>query len=154
MKLTSRAVYPVPAKRAYTKLADFDGLEALAGAYGAEITGRTQGDDQGLGRGWDLVIAFKGVRRSVKAKVTEVSPPERFVISADSEGILLNVTVTVSPQGDGGSEVLFEADVSARGLAGRLLLQPLKLAQGTLDTKFNSRVTGFTQKRLGKAPQS
>lgn len=151
MILQSQMTYAVRPRRLYNVLADFDGLEQLARDYGAEITPKDAGADDGAGRSWRVKFGYKGVTRDVVATVSDVTPHEGYLITAESDGIQVELQLRVVPQGDAEAAAHFTATLSARGLAARLMMQPLRLAHGRVEDKFHTRLVAFTRARLTQA---
>lgn len=153
MILRSEATYSARARRLYKVLSDFEGLEALVRQYGADITHRVPGDPNGLGREWILSLGYKGVTRRVTAKVAELSPISGYLITAESDGVFVDLRLKITPLGDKETQVTYSAKFTGQGLGARFLLQSLRLAHASLQDKFDRRVVAFTRARLADARQ-
>lgn len=151
MILHSEMTYPVRASRLHAVLADFDGLERLARQNTIEITRTAEGDAAGQGRVWQIRALYKGVSRALEARVAQVTPPEGFNITATTEGLHLALRLQVSASDDVAATAHFTATLTPRGLGGRLLVQPLRLAHRRVEEKFHTRLVAFTRARLKQA---
>lgn len=148
MILTSVMDYKAAPRRLYKVLTDFDALEQLAIQNGVEITNRTPGGPDGVGRGCRMIVQIRGVSRNVSAHVAALTPHSGMRVAADSDGLLLDLQVDITRRPEGGARVTSIATLSARGLTARILMKSLGLAHGALETKFHDRIVAFTRSRL------
>lgn len=153
MILTSVMEYAASPRRLYSVLSDFEALEQIARQYGAAITTQSPGDAQGQGRIWQMQITARGMSRKVTARVANVVPPGSFQVIGESDGVMADLRVSIAPGVEKASRATFTATLSARGLGAKLLLQPLRLAHGSLEAKFHDRVVSLTRARLKAARQ-
>ncbi len=151
MKLHSRETYPVPAERAFAALTDFEALTGVLKGHGVQVAEFAPGWPDGTETRWQLGIGVKGMHRSVKMHVSEVRTGEGMTLSYESDGIFGDVIADIAPVDAQSCVIAYTIGIEARGIAAKLMLQPLRVAQGTMEQKLHGRVVNFTRSRLGLA---
>jgi len=75
------------------------------------------------GSTYRLVVGALGRRVRLEYRIEEIDPPRRVVLRAENSAIRSTDVIEVSPMPEGGTEVSYEATLTAKGAA--LLLTPL-----------------------------
>ena len=70
-----------------------------------------------------LVVGALGRRLPLEYRIEEIDPPRRVVLRGENSAIRSTDVIEVSPMPEGGTEVSYEATLTAKGAA--LLLTPL-----------------------------
>jgi uncharacterized protein YndB with AHSA1/START domain len=104
---------PAPPEKVFPYLVDFRNAEEWDS--GTESCQRVSGDG-GVGTVYRNVSSFAGNTVELDYTVEEVAEPT-FVIVGRNDTTTSHDTITVSPTGDGGSEVVYRADFTFSGLA-------------------------------------
>ncbi|WP_108263667.1 SRPBCC family protein [Mangrovicoccus ximenensis] len=149
MKLNSRETYPVPAGQAFAALTDFEALTGVLQAHGVQVAEFAPGWPDGTETRWRLGVGVKGMHRSVKLHVAEIRRDEGMTLAYESDGVSGEVRVDIEPVDAQSCVIAYRIGVEARGIAARLMLQPLRVAQGAMEQKLHGRVVKFTRARLG-----
>lgn len=137
MKFSTREDTDQPAEKLFEALSDFSTLERLLLRRGAMVR-RIDGKDA-----WQIGFDWRGKARHLNVTLNENVPPERLAFTGQSDQFDLYLQLTVVPLTPSKSRLIFELDVTPRGMKARLLLQTAKLTKHQLDRKFSQRVAEF-----------
>ncbi|MBE3637224.1 hypothetical protein [Mangrovicoccus algicola] len=151
MNLRSQETYPVPAAAAHAALADPEGLTRILRSQGVQVNEVTPGWPDGTDTIWKLGVGVKGIHRNVTLRVTQIRPDRGMVLAYESDGIHGEVVIDIAAAGPESCTIAYDIAIAARGIAGRLMLQPLRVAQHRVEQKLHGRITAFTRSRLGLA---
>ncbi|WP_138468238.1 SRPBCC family protein [Poseidonocella sp. HB161398] len=149
MKLHSRETYPVPAARAFAVMTDMEAFTGILRAHGVEVAEFKPGWPDGSETRWKLGVGVKGIHRTVHLHVSQVRPGEGLTKAYESDGIHGELRIDIVPAGPESCVIGYEISVEARGLAARLMLQPLRVAHKAMEQKLHGRLVAFTRSRLG-----
>ena len=139
MRFTAEERIAAPAEWVFARLSDMRALERAARRRGAQVT-RTAGAAMAPGTSWRAGFEFRGARREADVSVTEVRPPREIRLAGDGGGLKGDGTVAVEPDGAEACRLRVAVELSGSGLAGRALLQSLRLVRGRLEERFERRV--------------
>ncbi|WP_172328516.1 SRPBCC family protein [Mangrovicoccus sp. HB161399] len=149
MRLHSRETYEVPAGQAFAALTDYEALTGILKGHGVQVAEFAPGWPDGTETRWRLGVGVKGMHRDVKLHVSEVRRGEGLTLAYESDGIFGDVRIDIEAEGPESCAIAYGIGVEARGIAAKLMLQPLRMAQGTMEQKLHGRVVNFTRSRLG-----
>ena len=138
MKFSTRADVDAPAEAAFAAFSDFPQYVRLAEKRAASVETRPA-----RVFGWRARFAWTGARREVTGDVTRFDPPTGFTAEMTAGGLEGTVDVEVTPLDEARSRVRVAMEWRPRTMAGRILLQSLKLVKGRLDERFAARVADF-----------
>jgi hypothetical protein len=93
--------------------------------------------------GWRARFDWNGARRDLGGDVTRFDPPNGFAAEMTAGGLDGTVEVEVTSVDPARSRVRVAMEWRPRTMAGRILLQSLKLVKGRLDERFAARVAAF-----------
>ena len=148
MRFEAEERIAAPAEWVFARLSDAHAVEGAARRRGAQVT-RTAGAGMAPGASWRAGFEFRGARREADVTVTGIEPPREIRLAGDGGGLKGDGAVAVEPDGAEACRLRVAVDLSGSGLAGRALLQSLKLVRGRLDERFGRRVAEIAE-RLGK----
>ncbi len=145
MKISTRQEVDRPAAEVFAALSDYAYFEEILRARGVEIARVRDGDADGLGTAWEAGTTIRGHAISVRTEVTEFARNERIVSETRGGGLEATAEFAVESTGPGRSRLRIGIEVRPVSLAGRMLLQPLKLAKATISERLDRRVAEFAR---------
>ncbi|MGR3435690.1 MAG: SRPBCC family protein [Shimia sp.] len=145
MHLSTRQEVAAPPARVFAAASDFAAFEARARARNAEVARVDDLPEPGIGATWDLAFAYRGKTRVARARVVEWRPGAGYRLVAETGGIEVGIDVSCEALGPGRTCLVVQAELAARTLSGRLLVQSLKLAKGNVDRRFAKAVRQFAR---------
>lgn len=141
-------------RRAWAEVTNFSGFEKLIRDRGGAVTRSETPDPPGLGTTWEGRFTYSGKPRDVTAEVTRFEPPHHLHIALTSAGLSGQTRVELTDLGQRRTRISVHLTLEARTLKARIFLQPLKLAQSTLEARFAKAVARLTRamekRRKGK----
>jgi carbon monoxide dehydrogenase subunit G len=146
MDLTTREEIAAPRAAVWNKLTDFAAFENLARKR--KIPVERLGTD--ARPEWQTRVAFRGVERDVTLHVADMRAPELLELSGRGGGMGAVITATLTALGPDRTALDLKVTVRGTNLAGRALVQGLRLGQGALQDRFGARVKKMVQD-IGRA---
>lgn len=105
-------------EQAFEAVADFSNAEAWdPGVVSAERVREGAGDPSGVGARYRLTVTFRGHRSEMTYVTTEYVPSRRVVLEGEGPRITAKDTIEFESTADGGTRIVYEADLRLRGLA-------------------------------------
>jgi carbon monoxide dehydrogenase subunit G len=154
MELAATEEIFLPRARAWIALSDFAAFEALLAERDVGLSRVAEGDSSGLGTRWHGAATIESVRWPFAAEVTEIQAPSALRLEMASGGIEGALAVELHEAGAERSRADVRLALGARGVRARLVLQPLKLAQGRLEARFGRAVASFARRLEARAASS
>lgn len=145
MNLTFQEVIAAPRAAAFGGLTDFDALIAAFMPSGAQVTRLDGPGPVCVGSAWRAVVALHGLERVLTARLDSLLPQEGFSICGELEDLRADLDVALCPAGDGRTRAIVDLNLSPRGVAGRLLIQPLRLVRGQITEKLAMRLARYAR---------
>ncbi|MBV0913217.1 SRPBCC family protein [Anianabacter salinae] len=145
MKFSVREDVDAPIADVFAMATDFDRFERQAMRRGIEVRRTDAAGMPGLGSEWLLLAKFRGKDRKIKARIEEFDRPNGLRILSGSGGIDGAIDAEFLPLSPRRTRVSFAVDLTASTLSGRLLLQSLKFARGTIQRRLEARIASFKQ---------
>jgi hypothetical protein len=143
MQFTGREDIEAGIDAVFAEITDFRRFERGAMRRGADVQ-RTDGLARpGVGMSWQARFRLRGRTRDIALHVTAFDPPSGLVIAAGAttaEAIMRVDLVALSPAR---TRLNVDLEITPRNLAGRLLIQSVKLAKGNLSKRFRLRVAEY-----------
>ncbi|MDE4132586.1 SRPBCC family protein [Phaeobacter sp. QD34_3] len=154
MDFTSKQDIDAPIAEVFEVLSDFDSFERSAFRRGVEVQrlGDTATPQSGLS--WDATFTFRGKKRDLRIVLKSFEPVTGMVFSGESGAIQGASKIELMALSPSRTRMSITLDLSAKTLSGRLLLQSLKLARGSIDKKFKARAADFARMAEDRISQS
>jgi hypothetical protein len=138
MKFSTRVDVAAPADRAFAAFADFPRYVRLAEKRGARV--ETLPAETFA---WRARFDWNGKARELDGRVTRLDPPRALSAHMTAGGVAGTLEIEVTALDDARSRVRVAMEWHPVTMAGRILLQSLKLVKGRLDDRFAARVADF-----------
>lgn len=145
MKFSTREDIEATQQEVFEAVSNFQGFERMIMRRGAEVVRLDTQVDKSVGMCWDVSFKFRGRERNARATLMQYNPPEGFLITSESGGIDAEIEVKVLQLSPKRTRMMVSMDMKPKSLSARLLIQSLKLAKGSLNSKFKTRVADFAQ---------
>ncbi len=145
MNFTTREDVEAPIAFVWQQATDFTAFERQGLRRGADVKRTDRLGKVGVGSGWDVTFTFRGKERDLTSNVTAFDPPNTYTVDIASAGIKGTCLVDLLPLSRSRTRLTVTVDLSATSLAARLMLQSLKLAKGSLNSRFAGRVTAMAE---------
>lgn len=145
MKFSTRQDIEAPAAFVFDRITDFQGMERQAMRRGIQVARRREEQPRGLGAAWTLKVPFRGKMRDLEAEISDFDTPNSLGANAVSGGLLMLLTVDLVPLSPQRTRLTFGYDVRPKTLSARILVQSVKFAKGTLQKRFEKRITGYCE---------
>jgi carbon monoxide dehydrogenase subunit G len=124
-----------PPEEAFDAVADFSSAAGWdPGVVSAERVQEGQDEPSGVGARYRLTVSFRGNRSEMTYVTTEYVRPTRVVLEGDGPRLTARDTIGFEATGDGGTRILYEADLRLKGLA-KLAAPALNGAFGEMGRK-------------------
>ncbi len=149
LAFSARHDAPVPADAAFARLCDPAAFEAAVRSAGVQITRLPPQAPLAVGLRWQALAGYRGVTRQLQARVSVLDPGHRIVLLLESREASANLRLQVQAGPDDGCTLLLDLRITPRGLAGRLAVQPLRLAQARLQTRLAQGLARYADTVLG-----
>ncbi|WP_432254969.1 SRPBCC family protein [Limimaricola sp. AA108-03] len=144
MELSSQQRVAAPRDFVFAQASDFTAFERQALRRGIEVESR--GGPEALGRGWSASVPVMGREREIAAEIVGYAAPEDYTVRGESSGVEILVRVETLPEEElGHSRLGLSVTLAPRSMPGRLVLQSLKLARGSLETRLAGRLEGYAR---------
>jgi uncharacterized membrane protein len=145
MKLSAREEIDAPAQHVFAAITDFPRIARLAAARGVPLRRIDALAEPGVGMAWAAEATIRGQRREILSDVTDFSHGERIAITSRTGGIEGLTEVEVTLLGAERTRLRITVELRPTSLSGRVLIQPLRLAKGSLQERLRIRVAGFAR---------
>jgi carbon monoxide dehydrogenase subunit G len=145
MNLSAREEIAAPADRVFAAVSDYDRLARMAEGRGVAFTRHDTLSAPAPGMCWTARAPVRGQMRDIRSEVTAFAPGRGFTIASALGGIEGTTEVEVTPLGPNRSRLRIAIELRPVTLAGRLLIQPLRLGKGALQERLRIRVAGFAR---------
>ena len=143
MELKSKKAVAAPRDFVFEQASDFTAFERQALRRGVEL--RKEGGPAPLGRSWNASVPLMGRERDIAARVISFDAPQDYTVQGESSGVGIIVRVEAESDGNGGSHLGLSVRLEPRTMPGRLVLQSLKLARSSLETRLSGRLEGYAR---------
>lgn len=143
MELSSQQRVAAPHEFVFAQASDFTAFERQALRRGIEVECR--GGPEPLGRGWSAAVPVMGRERQVEAEVVAYDAPRDYAVLGETSGVEIRVRVGAAPDGGQHSQLVLSVALAPRNMPGRLVLQSLKLARGSLEDRLAGRLEGYAR---------
>jgi uncharacterized protein YndB with AHSA1/START domain len=145
MNLSAREEIAAASDRVFAAVSDYDRLARMAEGRGVTLTRHDALVAPAPGMCWTARAPVRGQMRDIRSEVTEFVPGRGFTIASALGGIEGTTEVEVTPLGPDRTRLRISVELRPVTLAGRLLIQPLRLGKGALQERFRIRVAGLAR---------
>lgn len=143
MKFSTRQDIEAPIDYVFACASDFGGIEKQALRRGIAIERTDELTEDGIGMCWKAAFSYRGKPRNVEAELTHFDAPNNIVIQSISGGLNGDFDVEFLPLSRNRTRMRIGLQMLPKSLTARLLIQSLKFAKSSLDTRFSKRVESF-----------
>lgn len=145
MEFSTRQDIEAPINFVFDEVTNFSAFERQALRRGADVQRRDALSQPGVGVGWDVTFTFRGKERSISAEVTEFDRPNGYRVESVASTIDADVVVDLLPLSKARTRLSITMKLSAKNLGAKLMLQSLKVAKSSLNSRFTNRVDKFAK---------
>ena len=142
MKFSTREDIERPADLVFQAVSDFAKFEDLLRKRSVSIE-RVIDRGRAENTSWNAKARVRGRHLTIRSQVTSFDPQGSFDIASETNGIEAFTQISVTPLTRKKSRLAVSIDVRPTNFKGRLFLQPLRLAKGSLTDRFRSRVARY-----------
>ncbi|NPD19878.1 SRPBCC family protein [Alterinioella nitratireducens] len=143
MKFETIEEVAAPQDYTFARFTDFTRYEGLARKYGADIRRVGGFTEVAEGATWRGTMQVRGKTRGVEAVVTRYAPPEAARIDTVVGGMNVVFEMRFEALGPDRIRLRAVAELQARTLAARLIIQSIKLTRKRVQAKINSRIVAL-----------
>lgn len=143
MKFSTREDIEAPIEYVFSQTSNFESFEKAARRNGADVKGPDHSAPPAAGMAWDVRFEWRGKRRQLIGTLTEFAPPELMQFDGTSSLFKIQFKVTLVRLSAKRTRLLVELELRPNALAGRLLIQSMKLTKSSISRRFSNRVKSF-----------
>lgn len=145
MKFTAKEDIDAPIDAVFAMLTDFDAMERAAMRRGIDVQRKAPTAAAVVGLSWKLGFSFRGKPREARLTLSGLEAPNMMRFDSVSGGIEAAGSVELVALSQTRTRMATAVELEAQSLAGRLLLQSLKLAKTNLNKRFKLRMATFAK---------
>lgn len=145
MQLTTSEDIAAPAAVVFDAITDFDALERRASSRITELERIDSLDAPGVGMRWSFTFSFRGNSRAADVEITEYIAPTTLQAVVSTGGLKIKADADIVSLAPDRARLNLAVDMASSGIAGKLLLQSLKLAKGRLEERLDSAVAKYAR---------
>lgn len=143
MQFTSKEDIEAPIEQVFAEISDFQRFERAALRRGAEVQRTDTPGVPEVGMSWQARFRLRGRMRDVTVRLVEYDPPNGIALKAEAATIEGRMSVDLVALSRGRTRLAVDLTLEPRSLAGRLILQSLKLARNSTTKRFRLRVAEY-----------
>ncbi|RHZ98743.1 SRPBCC family protein [Cereibacter sphaeroides] len=143
MRLSTSQEVEAPIRFVWRQLSDFGNWERAASQRGVTVRRLDGTPEEGPGTGWLVRFDYHGRMREVEMRLVGLEADQKLLMEATGHSLRADLTLAFLELAPRRTRVTVTSDVKALTLPSRIFLQSLRLAQGTLQEKFDGRIKGF-----------
>lgn len=141
MKFKTIEDLEIPNEAAFEMLSEFSFFERMAMRRGVEVSPRNPDKQEGLGAAWDIAAPWRGKTMKIQIDVVKYERPEAMTFQASTQAIEAELALDFVALSNHKTRLALVADISAKTLTGRLLVQSMKLRRSKLEARFAERIS-------------
>jgi len=145
MKFSTKEDLEIPIWDVFDSLSDFDGFEKAALRRGADVARVSEGGDSPVGMSWQVRARLRGKMREFVVTLSEHDGPNQLLYDITSNGIKAQFLIELVALSRKRTRMRMELDVRPKTLPARLLMQSAKLARNTLNKRYKTRISHFSE---------
>lgn len=135
-------------------LSEFEAYERAALRRGIDVRRVKEVMPIAAGIEWEATFSLRGSVRDIKLTLAEYDQPNGFRFVSDSQGLEGVLEVSLIKLSPNRTRMAVTLDLTPKSLSARLLLQSLKLAKSSLNSRFKGKTADFARSvedRVGRA---
>ncbi|MXQ08468.1 SRPBCC family protein [Alphaproteobacteria bacterium GH1-50] len=149
MNLTAREDIDAPKDAVFAAVTDFDRFERRLMRRGIDVLRDESHADGLVGLRWRAPFDWKGKRYDIEGELVSIEPDDGFAVEAHSSGLICLGVVDLVALSKTRTRLMVSLDIRATSLSARLLIGSLRLAGGTIEHRFQERVSSFARELPG-----
>ena len=146
MKFSTREDINAPIEQVFAVVSDFRRFERQGLQHGLQIQRNFEDVAPVEGQEWQILLTFRGTERQIKTKLAEYDAPNRMQFQSKSKGLKGEGLVELVALSAGRTRLFVSIELRPETMAGRLLIQSLKLAKTRLTRNFKLRIGTFASR--------
>lgn len=143
MEFTSSEDIDAPIEAVFAEITDFAAFERSARRRGSEVRRTDSLPAPGVGMGWHARFTWRERLREVDLALVAYDLPNGITLGVASPAITGRMRIDLVALTAARTRMRVDLAVGAKGVAGRVMLQPLKLMRGNLSRRFRLRVADY-----------
>lgn len=143
MKFSTKEDLEVPIEAVFAAVTDFETFERRAMRRGADVQRVEEKSPPAAGMAWDVSFQFRGKVRRLAPRLETYTVPTALAISSDTGGLNMLMDISLVRLSPKRTRLAVSLDLKPSTLSARLLVQSLKLAKSSLNTRFKASVEDF-----------
>lgn len=143
MKFSTREDIDAPIDQVFQAVTDFDGIERRLLRRGIDLTRDESCPQNQVGARWRANFKWRGRAYQLDARLVEMTDGQRCGIESHVGGLTSMGEVDLVPLSKTRTRMFVSLDLKPSTLSSRLMVQSLRLAKGSLNRRFKSRVAQF-----------
>ncbi|MBE0452889.1 SRPBCC family protein [Roseovarius autotrophicus] len=145
MQFTSKEDIEAPIERVFADIIDVQRFERAALRRGADVQRIDSLNAPGVGMSWRAKFRLRGRMRNLSLRLADYDPPNGIAIEAEAATLEGRMTVDLIALSRARTRLTVDLALEPRTLAGRLIVQSLKLARGNVSKRFRLRLAEFAR---------
>ncbi len=143
MQFKGREDIEAPIDQVFAEITDFKRFERGAMRRGADVQRTDTMAEPGVGMTWQSRFKLRGRMRDLSLRLCELDPPNGIVLGAEATTVEALMRVELVSLSRARTRLSVDLGITPRNLAGRLMIQSMKLAKGNLSKRFNLRLAEY-----------
>jgi hypothetical protein len=143
MEFTSKEDIEAPIEHVFAEITDFTRFERAALRRGADVQRTDSLKAPGVGMSWRAKFKLRGRMRDLALRLADYDPPNGIKVAAEATTLEGRMTVGLIALSRARTRLTVDLTLEPRTLAGRLIVQSLKLARGNMSKRFRLRVAEY-----------
>ncbi|MGR3493556.1 MAG: SRPBCC family protein [Shimia sp.] len=145
MQLNSSQEIAVPASVVFDAITDFEAFERRAESRMTDVQRSDSLTAPGVGMRWSFTFTFRGTARAAQVEITEYIEPTTLQAVITTGGLRVTADADIVTLGPERSRLNLTVNMASSGIAGKLLLQSLKLARGKIEERVDTALARFAR---------
>ncbi len=143
MQFSGKEDIEAPIDAVFAEITDFTRFERGAMRRGAEVARTDTLSAPGVGMGWQARFRLRGRMRDLSLRLSEYDPPNGIVVAAEAATIEAVMRVDLVSLSRARTRLSVDLQITPRNLAGRLMVQSMKLGKSSLTKRFRLRLADY-----------
>lgn len=129
--------------RVFAEITDFTRFERSAMRRGADVQRTDTLTEPGVGMTWQARFKLRGRMRDLSLRLSEYDPPNGIVVVAEAATVEAVMRVDLVSLSRARTRLGVDLEITPRNLAGRLMVQSMKLGKSSLTKRFRLRLAEY-----------
>ncbi len=143
MQFTGKEDIEAPIDVVFAEITDFTRFERGAMRRGADVQRIDTMAEPGVGMTWKARFKLRGRMRELSLRLSEYDPPNGIVLVAEAATVEAVMRVNVVSLSRARTRLGVDLRITPRNLAGRLMVQTMKLGKSNLTKRFRLRLADY-----------